>query len=58
MSKSDIQHEACTNDASHILVDWSNFCRDICAVYLKSNQTIIGGVNADGTPTFVKIDES
>ena len=58
MSHSDIQHEACINDASHTLVDWGNFCRDVCEVYLETNSTIIGGVNADGAPIVVEIDES
>ena len=58
MSQSDIQHEACINDASHTLADWGNFCRDVCEVYLETNSTIIGGVNADGAPIVVEIDES
>ena len=48
MSQSDIQHEACLNDASHTLADWGNFCRDVCEVYLKTNPTIIGSVSTEG----------
>ena len=57
ISQRDIQHEACMNDASHTLADWGIFCRDVCEVYLKTNPTIIGGVNADGTPIVVEINE-
>ena len=32
MSQSDIQHEACMDDASHTLVNWGNFFQDVCEI--------------------------
>ena len=58
VSQSDIQYEACMNDASDTLADWENFCRDVCDFYLETNPTIMGGVNVGGTPIGVEIDES
>nr|XP_047137995.1 uncharacterized protein LOC124814389 [Hydra vulgaris] len=36
----------------------TNFCRDVCEVDLETNPSVIGGINADGTPIVVEIDES
>ena len=42
------------------IVDWCNFCRDICAQWLahNGNVTEIGGLHDDGTPIVVEIVES
>ena len=58
MQQSEIQHEAGMNDAPNTLADWANFCRDVCEVDLETNPSVIGGINADGTPIVVEIDES
>ena len=58
MQQSEIQHEAGMNDVPNTLADWANFCRDVCEVDLETNSSVIGGINADGTPTVVEIDES
>ncbi|XP_065652014.1 uncharacterized protein LOC136079718 [Hydra vulgaris] len=58
MLQSDIQHKAFMNDASHTLGDSRNFCRDVCEIYLETNPTMIGGINAVGAPIVVEIDES
>ena len=46
------------NDAPNTLADWANLCRDVCEVDLETNPSVIGGINADGTPIVVEIDES
>ena len=58
MQQSEIQHEAGMNDAPNTLADWANFCRAVCEVDLETNPSVIGGINADGTPIVVEIDES
>ena len=58
MQQSEIQHEAGMNDAPNTLADWANFCRDICKVDVETNPSVIGGINADGTPIVIEIDES
>ncbi|XP_047146191.1 male abnormal protein mab-31-like [Hydra vulgaris] len=58
MPQKEIQHEAGLNDASHTFADWANFCRDVCEVELETNLSVIGGINADGTPIVIEIDES
>jgi len=40
----------------HIIVDWCNFMREECQVWLTSNNEI-GGMDADGEPIVVEIDE-
>ena len=58
MQLSEIQHQAGMNDTPNTLADWANFCRDVCEVDLETNPSVIGGINADGTPIVVEIDES
>ena len=41
----------------HIIVDWCNFMREECQVWLTNNNEQIGGMDADGEP-IVEIDES
>ena len=48
MQQSEIQHEAGMNDATNILTDLANFCRDVCEVDLETNPSVIGGINVDG----------
>lgn len=45
--------------AHETAVDWSNFCREVLydAVITRSDQPL-GGINDDGTPKIVEIDES
>jgi transposase-like protein len=57
MPQNMIQHEAAMRDAPNTLADWANFCRDVCEVDLETNPSVIGGINADGTPIIVEIDE-
>ena len=42
----------------HIIVDWCNFMRVECQVWLTNNNEQIGGMDADGEPVVVEIDES
>ncbi|XP_065642327.1 uncharacterized protein LOC136073956 [Hydra vulgaris] len=58
MSLKDIQHEAFMSSLNHTLVDWGNFCRDICEEEIETNPNVVGGINHDGTPVIVEIDES
>ncbi len=51
-----IQHEV--NVANQTAVDWAYTCRDICADYLFANPQQLGGLNAQGNPSIVEIDES
>ena len=41
----------------HIIVDWCNFMREECQVWLTNNNEQIGGMDANGEP-IVEIDES
>ena len=43
--------------APNTLTDWGNFCRDVYKVGLDTNLSVIGGINADGAPIVVEIDE-
>lgn len=40
------------------VVDWSNFCRDVCVEWLVRNPVEIGGLDHQGNPIEVEIDES
>ena len=42
----------------HAVVDWCNFMRDECAVWLENNADEIGGLDDNGVPIIVEIDES
>jgi len=42
----------------YIIVDWCNFMRKEYQVWLTNNNEQIGGMDADGEPTVVEIDES
>ena len=44
--------------SAHTVVDWFNFCRDICSQCLENNPREIGGFAADGSSLVVEIDES
>ncbi|XP_047143060.1 male abnormal protein mab-31 [Hydra vulgaris] len=58
MQLKDIQHEARLSSVNHTLVDWGNFCRDVCEVEIETNPNVVGGINNDGTAIVVEIDES
>ncbi|KCZ76220.1 hypothetical protein H311_02788, partial [Anncaliia algerae PRA109] len=40
-------------ESEHTIVDWKNFCREICASYFLRNPVVLGGINE-----IVEIDES
>lgn len=44
--------------STHTIVDWFNFCRDICEQHLENFPKEIGGLNEDLTAKVVEIDES
>lgn len=44
--------------SNHTIIDWCNFMREECAVWLENNPDEIGGVDIDGLPIVVEIDES
>jgi len=50
-------HEAAI-DSRQTGVDWAIFCREECATYTSRNPIQIGGFDANGSPTVVKIDET
>lgn len=55
----EIAHEANITQKSHnTMVDWCNFCREVCEHYLEANPMVIGGLNDDGTSKIVEIDET
>ena len=43
---------------SNTVVDWSNFCRELCEQWLEENTCEIGGIDVTGQPIVVEIDES
>jgi hypothetical protein len=52
-----MKHEAeVTSDAT--IVDWCNFMREECAVWLENNAQDIEGFDHNGVPLVVDIDES
>ena len=40
------------------IIDWCNFCRDVCEEDILQNQMEIGGIDEDGNPLVVEIDET
>ncbi|KAH0813378.1 hypothetical protein GEV33_009413 [Tenebrio molitor] len=42
----------------HTIVDWCNFCREVCERDLKENPIEVGGFDQLGVPKIVEIDES
>ncbi|KCZ79367.1 hypothetical protein H312_03236, partial [Anncaliia algerae PRA339] len=40
-------------ESEHTIVDWKNFCREICASHFLRNPVVLGGINE-----IVEIDES
>jgi ISXO2-like transposase domain len=44
--------------SDHPAVDWYNFIRDICGMWVADHSAPIGGVDAAGNPIEVQIDES
>jgi hypothetical protein len=42
----------------HTIVDWCNFCREVCEVDLEEHPMEIGGFDEFGQPKIVEIDES
>ena len=42
----------------HTLVDWENFIRDVCSEDVRRHPIQLGGLDANGDPIIVEIDES
>lgn len=40
------------------IVDWCSFCRDECEKFVETQSAEIGGIDEDGDPIVVEIDES
>ncbi|XP_044746955.1 uncharacterized protein LOC123308396 [Coccinella septempunctata] len=53
-----ISLEAQLGQGSKTVVDWYNFCREVCEVHFMQNEIVIGGLNEDCTSKTVDIDES
>lgn len=53
-----IGREAQVGTKGHTVVDWYNFCRDVCQQYLLDHPVTLGGLNDDGTSKVVEVDES
>lgn len=58
MSQLDITHEAQLGSCRNTVVDWCNFFRDVCEEWLVQNPSEIGGMDDNGDPIDVEIDES
>jgi transposase-like protein len=54
----EIAHEAGIFEAGHTIVDWCNFCREVCERDLEENPMEVGGFDQLGVPKIVEIDES
>lgn len=55
----DVAHEGQISlTAAHTMVDWFNFCREVCEQYLEEHPISIGGLDENGFPKTVEIDES
>lgn len=52
-----IKHEASV-DSDTTAVDWCNFLREECEVWINNNPDVIGGMDENGQPIIVEIDES
>lgn len=57
MPQREILHEADVR-SPNTLVDWCNFIREECAVWLENHPDEIGGIDEQGLPIVVEIDES
>ena len=57
MPQTIIKHEA-DIASDHTIVDWCNFMREECEVWINNNRDDIGGLDANGQPIIVAIDES
>ena len=44
--------------SGNTVVDWMSFCRDVCEQWLEDNSVEIGGLDENGEPKVVEIDES
>ena len=42
----------------HTLVDWGNFIHDVCSEDVRRHPIQLGGLDANGDPIIVEIDES
>ena len=51
MFQIDIMHEFSIQSRTTI-IDWTNFCRDICNAWLQQNPMKIGGINKNGEIKF------
>jgi transposase-like protein len=40
------------------VIDWNNFCRDICISWNSKNPIEIGGQSEDGSPIIIEMDET
>jgi hypothetical protein len=54
----EIAREAEIPEDGHTIVDWCNFCREVCEVDLEEHPMKIGGFDEFGQPKIVEIDES
>jgi transposase-like protein len=55
-SQASLMHE--TGFARQTVIDWYNFCRDICISWNNRNPVEIGGFDDNGHPTIVEVDET
>ena len=46
------------NISKHTVIDWYNFVRDVCTIYVRNHPQPLGGFNNNGSPIVVEIDES
>jgi len=51
-----ITHEL--NISRRVVIDFANFCREICVNWIDMNPAHLGGLNDDLTPKVVEVDES
>ncbi|GFO26424.1 hypothetical protein PoB_005292900 [Plakobranchus ocellatus] len=57
MSQAVIKHETGIG-TNHTIVDGCNFLREECKTWLANNPDEIGGMDANGDPVVIEIDES
>ncbi|GFN99532.1 hypothetical protein PoB_002603800 [Plakobranchus ocellatus] len=57
MSQAVIKHET-SIDTNHTIVDWCNFLREECETWLANNPDEISGMDANGDPVVIEIEES
>jgi len=53
-----IKHEAQLGINDVTIVDWCNFCREVCEADLIRNPSQVGGISEDGEPIVVEVDET